>query len=173
MHPSSWQHAASVRLLTATATVAKLAFAIPECPQQLLDYLQPFIARLPHKQATGVGVKPESEKQNESTSSTNSMKAGWGTCSGGSVVEIQRQPKRAGAKQGQSSTVAPQVLTSRKNRPTGCSMKVRQNMRSCTDQTAQRTPYTSSWQTGQGSTGVTTSSSIATAVFDISKTAGW
>ncbi|KAL3135334.1 hypothetical protein ABBQ32_007526 [Trebouxia sp. C0010 RCD-2024] len=131
MAPSSWQHAASVRLLTAAATVAKLAFAIPECPQQLLEYLQPLIARLPRKRADG--MKPQDDKRHQTTHSRNSIKAGWGAYNGSIPEARQGQRRKIAAKKRQNSTAAPQVMTSGKQRPAGCSSKVRLHMHSYTD----------------------------------------
>ena len=49
--PSTRQRVAAAHLLTAKMTAVKLAFSIPECPQQLLDYLQKFNAALPVSKA--------------------------------------------------------------------------------------------------------------------------
>lgn len=61
LSPSCWRYIAAARLLMARATVAKLAFAIPECPEQLLVCLQHALAR--GATSRSKDVKPQYDRQ--------------------------------------------------------------------------------------------------------------
>ena len=105
MSPSRWQCAASARLLLATATVAKLAFAIPECPKQLLVYLEHLLTRAISLETQD--AQPQLIRQDKISSGA---KAGRQTCSKSKAASKQGQCRKAEAKKRQTSKTCPQNM---------------------------------------------------------------
>lgn len=65
-----------MRFYMATLTLARLAFAIPDCPQQLREYLQHVLTKVPAAAKTEHS-KPQRDMQNKLR---KDVKAGCGPC---------------------------------------------------------------------------------------------
>ena len=100
--PSCWHYIADARLFMATMTVARLAFAIPECPQRLLVHLEHLMARA--TSPVTKDVKPQHDRQNEIS---QDVTAGCGMRSRSTATWQQRQIKNAEAQKRHISKAFP------------------------------------------------------------------
>lgn len=156
MSPSCWQRVATARLLLATATVAKLAFAIPECPKQLLVYLEHLLTRVTSPETQD--AQPQLMRQDKISSDA---KAGVQTCSRSKAASSKGSAGKQKQRTGRLAQ-APQDAPPGKKKLSGHSSNFRYDVRTSTDQSSRSSNINSTGSDSMQASSTTTQLSVLT-----------